>query len=61
MHMTPLLVPPTSGAPPPTSTMMTSSTHIGLGLLVSSSSQESLDHLEVAIVAGPDEGCVTIL
>ena len=60
VHITPLLVPPTSDAPPPTNTM-TSCTHIALGLLVSSSSKESLDHFEVAIEAGPIEGCVAIL
>ena len=54
MDMTPLLVPPTSGAAPSTSTM-TTSTHPVLGILVSSSSQESLDHLEVALLACIDE------
>ena len=62
MRMTPLLVPPTSGTSPPTNTiMMTSITHIDLGLYVSSSGQESLDHLVVTIVAGPYEGRPAIL
>ena len=60
MHMTPLLVPPTSGASPPTSTM-TSSSHLVIGILVSSSSQESLDQFEVALAAGQDEGCLATL
>ena len=60
MRMSPLSVPHTSGAPPPINTM-TSCTHIVLGLHVNSRSQENLDHLEVAIVAGPDEGCRAFL
>ena len=60
MHMAPLLVPPTSCASTPTN-IVTSITHIVLGLYVSSSSQESLNCLKVALVAGLDQGCVAIL